>query len=80
MATKKVKNTKAFARGLGRLPMADQQAIKAELMQLIGITTRISWRKWRDGLNANHPTPAERIAIEGFFAKHNLSPDQVWGL
>ena len=65
----------AFNKGYREVAAKDQQAVKAELMEALGINHVNPFYRHRDGIVKHNP--AEREAIERIFAKYGVK--QPWG-
>lgn len=67
--------TYGFTKGLSQLKVCDVPAVKAEIMEALGITTNVSWINRRSG--KIEPKISEALAIEEIFAKRGIT--DVWG-
>ena len=65
----------AFVKGMGDAPARHQVLIRKEIMDVLGISSRVQWANRRDG-RVDH-TPAERMAIESIFGRYGVK--QPWG-
>lgn len=68
-------NDLSFKKGLGDAPRRHQVLIRKEIMQMLGITSRVQWANRRDG-KVNH-SPAEIAAINSIFLKYGVNAP--WG-
>lgn len=69
-------NRFSFRKGLGQVKNKDVQAVKNEIMEALGLTTRYGWHKRLDGKVEPKITEAE--AIEAIFKKYGVT--KVWGV
>lgn len=67
--------TRSFKKGLGDAPKRHQVLIRKEIMQMIGIKSRVQWANRRDG-KVDH-SPAEVTAINEIFIKYGVN--NPWG-
>ena len=65
----------SFLKGFNQVPVKFVPAVKKEIMQAIGIKTRVSWYQRLYG-NVE-PKVSEAAAIESVFAKYGIK--EVWG-
>lgn len=65
----------SFLRGFNQVPLKHVSAVKKEIMNAIGIKTRVSWYQRLYG-NVE-PKVSEAAAIESIFAKYGIK--EVWG-
>lgn len=65
----------SFLKGFNQVPVKFVPAVKKEIMQAIGVKTRVSWYQRLYG-NVE-PKVSEAAAIESVFAKYGIS--DVWG-
>ena len=72
-----IPTTRAFKEGLRKLRVKDVPEVKAEIMAILGVTTKQSYIRYANGRAANlDVTKAARI--QEVFAKHGV-PD-CWGI
>ena len=65
----------SFKKGFDQVPVGKAEAVKAELMAALKITTKSAWERRITG-NVD-PRVSEIKAVEAVFATHGIK--QVWG-
>lgn len=65
----------SFKKGYGQIQQKDAVAVKNEIMSVLNIGTRESWRLRLNGMI--EPKVSEVQAIEGVFKKYGVT--DIWG-
>jgi hypothetical protein len=74
--TKTQTTTRAFRKGLSEVRVKDVPAVKAEIMDILGVTTKQSFIRYADGKVANLDVEKAR-RIEAVFARYGI--ENCWG-
>ena len=74
--TKTQTTTRAFRKGLSEVRVKDVPAVKAEIMDILGVTTKLSFIRYADGKVANLDVEKAR-KIEAVFARYGI--ENCWG-
>lgn len=72
----KQNENQGFGAGWQQLRLVDTQAVKQEIMQILGVTTEASFRNYKQGRLI--PDRVEAEQIENVFRNHGVHQD-IWG-
>lgn len=65
----------SFKKGYSQVRRIDAQAVKEQIMNALGLTTRAAWWKRLNGIV--EPKVSEAAAIESIFAEYGIT--EIWG-
>ena len=71
-----MQKARTFHRGLGNVKVKDKEAVKAELMVMLGINNDISYTAHINGRRIH--TPAQEIGIEQVLMRYGVAKTDIW--